>query len=379
MTETFHVPNNKIPGLDGLRAVAFLLVFGFHTGYVRFGWMGVQIFFVISGFLITDILLRMKDTLLRREYFLKFYARRFLRIFPLYYFFLIGLTGLALGSVSLQFKPGMMETLLDQMKFAFLYVFNFFSATNYYADLGILDHLWSLSVEEQFYIVWPLLILLMPRRYLKRFFAAGIFAGLFFRLLIFLLVGWEIFPFLRTSAPLVVYFMTFSHVDAFSFGAYISRFPLKRPRLVFWTLCLLVPLIGIGTHYAYSGTFESIRALGYDFLMPVSFQYLWAYSLLNCFFMFLIYVVVFERYFVRVLEFPPLPYLGRISYGLYVYHFPVIWLVRQGISEFDLPAGWQSAFVFFASAILTFLLAFLSYHLLEAPLLKLKDRFAYSR
>ena len=77
-----------IAGLDGLRAVAFLIVFFFHTRNLPFGWLGVQLFFVLSGFLITDILLRMKEKLPRGDFFKKFYGRRFLRIFPLYYFYL---------------------------------------------------------------------------------------------------------------------------------------------------------------------------------------------------------------------------------------------------------------------------------------------------
>ncbi len=75
-----------IPGLDGLRAIAFLLVFALHTNYLQIGWVGVSLFFVLSGFLITGILLDMKKGLASRQYFLKFYGRRFLRIFPLYYF-----------------------------------------------------------------------------------------------------------------------------------------------------------------------------------------------------------------------------------------------------------------------------------------------------
>lgn len=75
-----------IPGLDGLRAIAFLVLFGLHTDYLQFGWMGVQLFFVLSGYLIAGILLCMKENLPARQYFLKFYGRRFLRIFPLYYF-----------------------------------------------------------------------------------------------------------------------------------------------------------------------------------------------------------------------------------------------------------------------------------------------------
>jgi hypothetical protein len=70
-----------IPGLDGIRAIAFLLVFSLHTDYIYIGWVGVQLFFVLSGFLITNILLRMKDSLSAGDYFKKFYGRRFLLIF----------------------------------------------------------------------------------------------------------------------------------------------------------------------------------------------------------------------------------------------------------------------------------------------------------
>lgn len=112
-----HASPEKIRGLDGLRGIAFLLVFGLHTGYIRFGWMGVQLFFVISGFLITDILLRMKETLTPGGYFLKFYARRFLRIFPLYYFFLIALAGLAMWLASVHYKPNVMRLLFGSSYF----------------------------------------------------------------------------------------------------------------------------------------------------------------------------------------------------------------------------------------------------------------------
>lgn len=89
--------------------------------------------------------------------------------------------------------------------------------------------------------------------------------------------------------------MTFSHVDAFSFGAYISRFPLRKSRLIFALLCFVVPTVGVATHYLFSGSFVSAPALGFDFLMPVSYQFLWAYSLLNIWFMYLIYIVAFEN------------------------------------------------------------------------------------
>src|SRR5688572_18344409 len=104
-----------IPGLDGLRAIAFLLVFAFQTDYLQFGWVGVSLFFVLSGFLITGILLDMKKTLATKEYFFKFYGRRFLRIFPLYYFYLILMTALALWLISISYRPLYMQIFLDQV------------------------------------------------------------------------------------------------------------------------------------------------------------------------------------------------------------------------------------------------------------------------
>ena len=159
-----------IPGLDGLRAIAFLLVFAFHTDYLQFGWVGVSLFFVLSGFLITGILLEMKNSLATRDYFFKFYGRRFLRIFPLYYFYLILMTVLALWLISISYRPLYMQIFLDQVWYAVFYVYDFFFGTIYSEFTFFLDHFWSLSVEEQFYIFWPLLILLVPEKSRKKLF-----------------------------------------------------------------------------------------------------------------------------------------------------------------------------------------------------------------
>jgi peptidoglycan/LPS O-acetylase OafA/YrhL len=99
-----------IPGLDGLRGVAFLLVFALHTGYLEIGWVGVSLFFVLSGFLITGILLDMKKSLTSKEYFFKFYGRRFLRIFPLYYFYLLLAGLLTTWLISIHYRPRYMQT-----------------------------------------------------------------------------------------------------------------------------------------------------------------------------------------------------------------------------------------------------------------------------
>lgn len=135
-----------IPGLDGLRAIAFLMIFGFHTDHLPFGWLGVQMFFVISGYLITGILLRMREKLPPWEYFLKFYGRRFFRIFPLYYFYLLLIFILSIWAISISFKPKMMHVVVDQIWYAVLYVYNFYSTLRGFNSSPFLDHLWSLSV-----------------------------------------------------------------------------------------------------------------------------------------------------------------------------------------------------------------------------------------
>src|SRR6185369_17123224 len=163
--------STMIPGLDGLRAIAFLLVFALHTNYLQMGWVGVSLFFVLSGYLITGILLDMKKKLPRREYFIKFYGRRFLRIFPLYYFYLILLAIFILILPSLKLNLLNAELgphYFNQIWVAALYVYDFFHASAFFERSRFFVHLWSLSVEEQFYLLWPLLIFLTPREKFKR-------------------------------------------------------------------------------------------------------------------------------------------------------------------------------------------------------------------
>src|SRR5512133_1767046 len=121
--------SRMIPGLDGLRAIAFLLVFALHTDFLQIGWVGVSLFFVLSGYLITGILLDMKKSLSMRDYFFKFYGRRFLRIFPLYYFYLIIVALLTTWLISIHYRPNYMRIFLNQVWYAVAYVYDFFFAT----------------------------------------------------------------------------------------------------------------------------------------------------------------------------------------------------------------------------------------------------------
>jgi peptidoglycan/LPS O-acetylase OafA/YrhL len=370
-----------IPGLDGLRALAILTVLGSHTKNYDFGWMGVQFFFVLSGFLITGILLRMKESLPPKEYFKSFYGRRFLRIFPLYYFylFLLGLAAWQTDMIPFKFIQQEIENNVQpQLPYAFLYLYNFLHATIEYRHTPFLSHLWSLSVEEQFYIVWPLVLFLTPKDKIKKVFLSAIALGPIFRWIIFLIYQSQAVPGLLDVPALAVYVLPFSHVDAFALGAFVSQFSLPKPRLQLAALAIFIPAIGFATQYTVYGELRP-DTLGYEFTMNSAYKFIWGYSLLNYFFSLVVHAVHRTGMWTRFLESSVMRYLGRISYGMYVYHYAIIWLLIQAQNKnreiLDLSINYGMARTYILALAVTVFVATTSFHLLEKPINDLKDRF----
>ena len=365
-----------IPGLDGIRAIAFLLVFSVHTDYVYIGWVGVQLFFVLSGFLITDILLRMKDTLRAGGYFKKFYGRRFLRIFPLYYFYLLIMFIVTAALIFYGYRINYMQLYQDQLPYALAYIYNFFNASPAYnGESWLVGHLWSLSVEEQFYLAWPLLIFLTPKKRLKKLFVGAILAGPLFRLAISALYKFQgSVPFLYSDMSVVIYVLPFSYLDAFGLGAYITRFDIPKARWQFFALLILLPVVGFATTYFSTGDYGVSTAFGFAYPLNKDLKQVWGYFYLSYLCVLLIYLVVREKLFLRFLDNKFVSYLGKISYGLYVYHFAIVWFVRR-IRDFGIHEFVAKPLTLVISAILTYTVASLSYKYLEKPILDLKDRF----
>ena len=364
-----------IPGLDGLRAIAFLLVFGIHTDYLGFGWTGVQLFFVLSGFLITGILLDMKASLPSKDYFSKFYGRRFLRIFPLYYFYLFLMWGVTSWLYSLSYRRNYMKLFQTQLPFALIYVYNFFYGSSSFEHMKFVEHFWSLSVEEQFYIFWPLLLFLVPRKHLKKIFLSLIVLSPILRVAVLVAYKAHLVSWFGDEVVWGLYAFPISHIDAFAFGAYISQFSLPKAKLQFYVLLFVVPLIGFAAQYASTGSFGMWQDLGYPFAMPKAYQYIWGYSILNYWFAVTIYAVAREGLFNRFLEMKALKYLGRISYGLYVYHLAILWFAGRIRDVFPMPEPTAKFLTAVIGFIVSVALASLSYYLMEKPLLNLKDRF----
>jgi peptidoglycan/LPS O-acetylase OafA/YrhL len=137
---------------------------------------------------------------------------------------------------------------------------------------------------------------------------------------------------------------------------------------------VLVLTSGYIATYVTTGNIGVVSALGYDLRSSSGYQFVWAHTLLNYFFVVLLYCVVREQIFTRFLEMPWLRYLGKISYGMYVYHLPLIWFVER-FSEERVQGEMTHWLRVAISLSATILIATLSYYLLEKPILNLKDRF----
>ena len=359
-----------IKGLDGLRAFAFLLVFFFHAQFGYFGWVGVQLFFVLSGFLITGILLDMKRDLPTAGYFIKFYGRRFLRIFPLYYLYLFLFAQLANYLFEHKIRRAYVSMFWEQFPYALVYAYNFFMATSKFVLTSqFVTHLWSLAVEEQFYIFWPLVVFLTPARHLKRVFLAAIGLAPLLRLAV--LIFYQQAPFEILGDPdTAVYALPFSHLDAFAIGALLNLgVSIPKAKAQFLALLVGFPLLGMLTDFLSTGQWNFNNGFGLPLLLPNAYKPVWGYSILNYLFMLLIYGVAREGWFVRVLEHAWMRYLGRISYGLYVYHYIILWLTTEVVFP-ELPPLPGAAI----ALPLTILVASVSFRFFEKPITDLKDR-----
>lgn len=359
-----------IKSLDGVRGLAILLVFFFHylTPF-EFGWVGVQLFFVLSGYLITSILLKDKQRKLG-DYLKTFYWRRTLRIFPIYYAYLILITIVYFVGHSPSDFP-------SRAPFLFSYTYNFYALFSHFENDTYFLHFWSLSIEEQFYLFWPLIIYFCSGRQLKGVLIALILGAPVFRYFfgIYLASNHVVSPELIGQ---VVYRITPSQLDAFAFGAAIPAFRLhERVRsgvgLFAGMLTVLFALGGLNLwSYWHHGSEIPFSSLGYPIGGMLNLQHVWSYSLISLTSMALVVLCIRQSGYVTRLAFenPVMVFLGKFSYGLYIYHWVISMVFRVYLQDKVIePLG----FVVYALVCLG--VAVVSYYVLERPFLLLKDRF----
>jgi peptidoglycan/LPS O-acetylase OafA/YrhL len=330
------------PELDGIRAIAIAMVMAFHLGAdyipgpVSLGQTGVDLFFVLSGFLITGILLKAPQ---RDWHEVRvFYIRRTLRIFPLYYFALIVVWTILMH---------------DHVSWdVWVYLQNITITFNGWMRGPL--HFWSLAVEEQFYLVWPFVVLFLPRRYLTRALVALIVIAFLSRI-----------PLLHAGYG--VFYLTFTRMDALAAGAVLALLQyhgkLAQVRPILLTI-LVAGLVLIAAEAKLAGN------PSHFFILQLT-----RYSIFAATYASAVGLILTSRRnpLTSLLSSSPLRFVGRISYGLYVFH-PLVYL--WALKQF---AG-QPPFLRASLAVLaTFACALASWYGMERYFIGLKDKLAPER
>ena len=349
-----------MPQLDGVRTLAVGAVIAQHFRILNVGaGYGVHLFFVLSGFLITGILLAERKnveelSLTRGAAFRHFYIRRALRIFPLYYF--IVFSGIILN----------VDNARDYAPWLLTYTINLKMAAQGW-NITNFSHFWSLAVEEQYYIVWPWLILMLPKRKLVLAAALTIAIGPVFRLM-HVVLGSA----MPAHNSLSVYISTPTVLDSLGMGsllAILTRDESVAPRLERW-MRFAIPL----------GALAAFVFL--EFRPPARLHFLLGDTAAAVLFAWLIYKAArgFGGITGAFLSAAPIVYLGRISYGIYVYHplVPGLTLRTARLLGISTPQPWDLYDWTPAFIVVTIIVATISWYVLEKPLNGLKNRFPYS-
>lgn len=352
------------PALDGLRGIAIILVILYHNfnfiEYFNYGWLGVDLFFVLSGFLITDILL---DTLDKRYYFRSFYIRRILRIFPLYYLVLV----LFIFIFPL-FRDFPLDTTYygENQWWFWAYLQNWLFIRKPEGDSLALFHFWSLAVEEQFYLVWPLLLFVIRKP--KRVFLVS------FLLLVAVIVVRVFIWKYKEQVHTYEWVLLFTRIDGILIGAMLAsiiRYNPQLPRKYFTGTLIIFTALNFLYYFIKRGQ---------DPDFPV-----WAIGGFTSF-CFLFALITLEgihadnRFLNFVLNLKLLKILGKYSYGFYVFHMPVKLLLIDSANRFSGRIGGESGFAKqLVAALIVSLAGFgisvVVYHLFEKHFLKLKGKF----
>ena len=362
-----------IKSLDGVRAVAIILVMSFHAEITHFGWFGVQLFFVLSGFLITGILWKEKhvDSSLPFK-FKKFWVRRSLRIFPLYFGYLLFVS---LAYIFFHFP----SYYSNYAPYLFTYTFNYTRALPQWQGNPLFTHLWSLSVEEQFYIFFPLIMFLCPPKLIKYLMLIVIAVSPLTRFLL-----GEYYTGKGLSQPVVadaVYWNTLSHLDAFFMGGIIPVLSLhkriKKPQRIFFIALMITIIAGVFNFiYTDSGIYY-FNDLGYNHGQTQLYEHVWQYSVLNFLFASFILSIVSmhsTKIFASVrkaLESNWMVRIGKVSYGMYLFHWAILVYVCNRFFATENLA--LKILIFIPYVAVVYLFAELSFRLYESRFLKLKD------
>ncbi len=356
-----------MPQLDGLRAFAVAAVLIHHfadfkrlphaLGQIPWGFLGVRMFFVLSGFLITGILIQSRDDLAsatnggRWFAIRQFYARRFLRIFPLYYFVI---------TLILIFN---VQPAREIFLWIITYTFNIQVSIQGWFPANI-SHFWTLSVEEQFYIFWPWLVLFAPRRSLIPIICVVSSLGPLYRL----------YAVANELSEAATYCFTLSALDTLGMGsllALVSHGGYAKETIERFLARFVLPIGIVATVALNVLLYSKVDWKAYVFLLDtaVALIFCWLISSASR---------GFKGIVGALLESRLLVYCGKISYGIYVYHLFMPLLIAPIFRRLGFAYAERGMISLVISSATTIAMASLSWYLLEKPINQLKRYFSYT-
>ena len=352
-----------IPELDGIRCIAIALVlFGHWIIYGQLkqanliiGSAGVNLFFVLSGFLITRIIIVQRVVYKSKgiAVFTNFYIRRSLRIFPLYYLTIV--LGLLLAIPDARLYAGRLLT----------FTLNFPDTGYQLPNAGRFSHFWSLSAEEQFYIFFPLLLIVIPSRFYLKLFISLLLIGVGSRIVFYSL------PVRSDYQEWLTYVLTVCCLDCFAMGAILAhlycfnRAKLEKIISIFWPKIFIVALFITTVVLKMMDREDAVGNIFFRLSFSAICFYLLAFVLTKR----------LPEMMMCFLRNKMVVYIGKISFGIYVIHNFIPWtLAKMGLIK---PFNFAILFYAMVYLLITILLAAISWKYFEKPLNNLKHKFPY--
>ncbi|MGB8330580.1 MAG: acyltransferase [Polyangiales bacterium] len=362
------------PSLDGVRAISVLIVMAYHFDLNSWGHLGVAIFFVLSGFLTTSILMGQRDQKLGR-YLAVFYQRRTLRIFPLYYGYiaLLGMSFLLLG------RPTGFDT---NWPYLVTYTSNFAPLDPDWFTSAFYGHLWSLAVEEQFYLIWPFLIYFMSAKGSKTLMIVLLIVCPLIRIVGYSMLS-EVAPVVEGVASLATVRaveamdgLPVSCWDAFAAGALIPIAALRTRSRQFWARYVTILALATAAFGAYllSSRGAGLIAAPGELFKAVLHDRFIGYSIRNLWIVCFLIGAMQWRPLRAVLSLPWMVLVGRVSYGMYIFHWPILVPIRRVLSYEPLSLAGIAVFLVYTAIV--FAVSYASYRWFESWFLRRKRPYA---
>ncbi|WP_159457501.1 acyltransferase family protein [Kosakonia pseudosacchari] len=360
---SYNPAYKHIPSLDGIRGLAIVLVLIVHYFYAGpsihknpipadlfiFGWTGVELFFVLSGFLITSILIRIKN---EKRSFATFYINRASRILPVYLAFLF-----AVLLASIVGKPEILSSQLNNVRENFYIYFLYISNFSYLAGLdlskadAIMGPAWSLAIEQQFYLIWPFIICALSIKNTKIMLVTSY--------LILVVSRFILSDYFHYN---VIYHTTFLHFDGLAVGSLAALFYkniIKHKKSTFLIFIAISSLLILTFIYAGSVHYKN------------KIIYTVGYPVICLFYCYLILTVITTKKASSFFESRVMVALGKYSYCIYLIHWPSLIITRIAIPEVGLTL-WVLSFLCFT--LIMVVAAKISFVFLERPASKLIRR-----